>query len=199
MMTLYSGTTDPYSQRCRFVLYEKGSDFKIVDVDMFSSPEELKQINPYGRVPVLIERNLVLFEANIINEYIDERFPFPELMSNDVVKRARTRLHLYRFDYELFRHIGDIEQGPKKVADIARQAIKDYLIQVSDLIGTKKYITGNEICMLDIAIAPLLWRLNHYGIEMGNEASPLMNYAERLFARPAFIASMTPAEKALRK
>jgi RNA polymerase-associated protein len=199
MMTLYSGTTDPFSQRCRFVLYEKGSDFKVVDVDMFTLPEDMKATNPYGKVPVLLERNLVLYEANIINEYIDERFPLPELMSNDPAKRARTRLLLYRFEKELFCHIDAIEHGQQKVADKARQTIRDNLLQFSELIGKHKYMLGDELSMLDVAIAPLLWRLDHYGVELGKEAESLKKYAERIFSRPAYIESMTPAEKAMRK
>ena len=97
MMTLYSGTTDPFSQRCRFVLFEKGMDFKIIDVDMLNNAEDISANNPYGIVPTLVERDLVLHEANIINEYIDERFPHPQLMSPDPVMRAKTRLFLHRF------------------------------------------------------------------------------------------------------
>jgi glutathione S-transferase len=75
MMVLYSGTTCPFSHRCRFVLFEKGMDFEIRDVDLFSKPEEIAVMNPYGQVPILVERDLILYESNIINEYIDERFP----------------------------------------------------------------------------------------------------------------------------
>ena len=92
MMTLYSGTTDPFSQRCRIVLHEKGMDFQIIDVDLDHKPEDLAVMNPYNQVPVLVERDLVLHESNIINEYIDERFPHPQLMPADPVMRARARL-----------------------------------------------------------------------------------------------------------
>ena len=105
MMTLYSGTTGPFSQRCRIVLYEKGMDFQIIDVDLYNKPEDLAVMNPYNQVPVLVERDLVLHESNIINEYIDERFPHPQLMPADPVMRARARLFLYRFEKELFIHI----------------------------------------------------------------------------------------------
>ena len=91
-MTLYSGTTDPYSHRCRIVLFEKGMDFQVIDVDLANKPEDLAVINPYNQVPVLVERDLVLSEANIINEYIDERFPHPQLMPPDPVMRARARM-----------------------------------------------------------------------------------------------------------
>ena len=92
MMTLYSGTTDPFSQRCRIVLHEKGMDFQIIDVDLDHKPEDLAVMNPYNQVPVLVERDLVLHESNIINEYIDERFPHPQLMPADPVMRARARI-----------------------------------------------------------------------------------------------------------
>jgi stringent starvation protein A len=199
MMTLYSGTVDPFSQRCRIVLFEKGMDFQVIDVDMFNKPEDLAVINPYNRVPVLVERDLVLYEANIINEYIDERFPHPQLMPADPVMRARVRLFLHRFEHELFCHIGTIEQGQQKAADKARQMIRDNLTQIAPVFTKQKYMLGDEFSMLDVAIAPLLWRLDYYGIHLGKETAPLMKYAERLFSRPAYIEAMTPAEKAMRK
>lgn len=198
-MTLYSGTVDPFSQRCRIVLFEKGMDFQVIDVDMFNRPEDLAVINPYNRVPVLVERDLILYEANIINEYIDERFPHPQLMPADPVMRARARLFLHRFENELFCHIDTLENGQQKVADKARQAIRDNLTQIAPVFAKQKFMLGDEFSMLDVAIAPLLWRLDVYGIQLGKEAAPLMKYAERLFSRPAYIEAMTPAEKAMRK
>ena len=199
MMTLYSGTTDPFSHRCRFVLFEKGMDFQVIDVDMLNKPEDLAVINPHNKVPVLVERDLVLYEANIINEYIDERFPHPQLMPPDPVMRARARLFLHRFEIELFCHIDAIEHGAQKAADKARQTVRNNLTQISVVFAKQKYMLGDEFSMLDVAIAPLLWRLDHYGIQLGKEAAPLMKYAERLFSRPAYVEAMTPAEKAMRK
>jgi RNA polymerase-associated protein len=199
MMTLYSGTTDPFSQRCRIVLFEKGMDFQVIDVDMFNKPEDLAVINPYNKVPVLVERDLVLYEANIINEYIDERFPHPQLMPADPVMRARARLFLHRFENELFCHIEAIEHAAQKIADKARQTVRDNLTQIAPVFAKQKYMLGDEFSMLDVAIAPLLWRLEHYGIQLGKDAAPLMKYAERIFSRPAYIEAMTPAEKAMRK
>ena len=199
MMTLYSGTTDPFSHRCRFVLFEKGMDFQVIDVDMFNKPEDLAVINPDNKVPVLVERDLVLYEANIINEYIDERFPHPQLMPPDPVMRGRARLFLHRFENELFCHIEAIERGEQKAADKARQTVRNNLTQISVVFAKQKYMLGDEFSMLDVAIAPLLWRLDHYGIQLGKEAAPLMKYAERLFSRPAYVEAMTPAEKAMRK
>ena len=164
MMTLYSGTTCPFSQRCRIVLYEKGMDFQIIDVDIHNKPEELAVMNPYNQVPVLVERDLILHESNIINEYIDERFPHPQLMPADPVMRARARLFLYRFEQELFSHVDAIEHGSQKAADKARAAVRDSLAQLAPMFAKQKYMLGEEFSMLDVAIAPMLWRLDHYGI-----------------------------------
>lgn len=199
MMTLYSGTTCPYSQRCRIVLFEKGMDFQVIDVDMTNKPEDLAVINPYNRVPVLVERDLVLYEANIINEYIDERFPHPQLMPADPVMRARARLFLHNFEDQLFDHIADIESGDVKTADNARAIVRDNLTQIAPIFNKQEYMLGDEFSMLDVAIAPLLWRLGHYGIELPKQAAPLLKYAERIFSRPAYIEAMTPSEKAMRK
>lgn len=199
MMTLYSGTTCPYSHRCRIVLFEKGMDFQVIDVDLANKPEDLAVINPHNQVPVLVERDLVLEQANIINEYIDERFPHPQLMPADPVMRARARLFLYNFEEQLFSHIEDIESGNQKTADKARAIIRDNLTQIVPLFSKQQYILGDEFSMLDVAIAPLLWRLGHYGIELPKQAAPLLKYAERIFSRPAYIEAMTPSEKAMRK
>jgi len=199
MMTLYSGTTCPFSQRCRIVLFEKGMDFQVIDVDLTNKPEDLAVINPYNRVPVLVERDLVLYEANIINEYIDERFPHPQLMPADPVMRARARLFLHNFEDQLFDHIADIESGNDKLADKARAIVRDNLVQIAPIFNKQEYMLGDEFSMLDVAIAPLLWRLVHYGIELPKQASPLLKYAERIFSRPAYIEAMTPSEKAMRR
>jgi len=199
MMTLYSGTTDPYSHRCRFVLFEKGMDFEVIDVDVFNMPEDLAVMNPYNKVPVLVERDLILYEANIINEYIDERFPHPQLMPPDPVMRARARLFLHRFEQELFCHIAGLESNNAKVNEKAREAVRSNLTQIAPIFGKQKFMLGDEFSMLDVAIAPLLWRLEHYGIQLDKDATPLMKYAERLFSRQGFIEALTPAEKAMRK
>ena len=204
MMVLYSGTTCPFSQRCRFVLFEKGMDFEIRDVDLFAKPEDIALMNPYNEVPILVERDLILYESNIINEYIDERFPHPQLMPADPVMRARARLFLFNFERELFVHVQQLERRdqPKDAAKLmekARQQIRDRLTQLTPIFIKNKYMLGEDFSMLDVAIAPLLWRLDHYGIEMPKSAAPLLRYAERIFSRPAYIEALTPSEKVMRR
>jgi RNA polymerase-associated protein len=203
MMVLYSGTTCPFSQRCRLVLFEKGMDFEVRDVDLFNKPEDISTMNPYGQVPILVERDLVLYESNIINEYIDERFPHPQLMPADPLMRARARLMLFNFEKELFVHVSALENDKSKAAEKlherARIEIRDRLTTLAPLFLKNKYMLGDEFSMLDVAIAPLLWRLDHYGIELSKTAAPLLKYAERIFSRPAYIEALTPSEKVMRR
>jgi RNA polymerase-associated protein len=218
MMTLYSGTTDAFSQRCRIVLHEKGMDFQIIDVDLDHKPEDLAVMNPYNQVPVLVERDLVLHESNIINEYIDERFPHPQLMPADPVMRARARLMLFNMEQELFSqveimeagkekpmekelfcHLDALEGNNQKNAEKARGLVRDALLQITPVFAKHKHMLGEDYSMLDVAITPLLWRLDYYGIQMPKQAAPLMKYAERLFSRPAFSEALTSAERGMRK
>jgi len=203
MMVLYSGTNCPFSQRCRLVLFEKGMDFEIRDVDLFNKPEDISVMNPYGQVPILVERDLILYESNIINEYIDERFPHPQLMPPDPVVRARARLFLFNFEKELFVHVAALEnekgKAAEKVHEKARLAIRDRLTQLAPIFVKNKYMLGDEFSMLDVAIAPLLWRLEHYGIDLSRNAAALLKYAERIFSRPAYIEALTPSEKVMRR
>ena len=198
MMVLYSGTTCPYSHRCRFVLFEKGMDFEIRDVDLYNKPEEISVMNPYGQVPILVERDLILYESNIINEYIDERFPHPQLMPPDPIMRARARQLLITMEREVFAHIEPLEKN-LKTADKARQVIRERLTEMAPIFVKQKHMLGEEFSMLDVAIAPLLWRLDHYGIELPKSAAPLMKYAERIFSRQGYIDALTPSEKAMRR
>ena len=144
MMVLYSGTTCPYSHRCRFVLFEKGMDFEIRDVDLFAKPEDIALMNPYNEVPILVERDLILYESHIINEYIDERFPHPQLMPGDPVARARVRLFLFNFEKELFAHVnllesrGDIAPDSPEAEAFVQGVVKDTVMhEVGHTLGLK--------------------------------------------------------------
>ena len=144
MMVLYSGTTCPFSHRCRFVLFEKGMDFEIRDVDLYNKPEDISVMNPYGQVPILVERDLILYESNIINEDIDERFPHPQLMPGDPVDRARVRLFLLNFEKELFTHVSTLESRATKSNERAlekpRASIRARLTQTTPAFLKTKLI-----------------------------------------------------------
>jgi len=197
IMTLYSGSSDPYSHRTRIVLYEKDVECQIVEVDLAKKPRELADLNPYNQVPTMVDRDLVLYESNIINEYLDERLPHPPLMPVDPVSRARARLMLLRFDRDWYSLLPEVTGSDKKTAQRARHVIRDGLSVISPIFKEQSYILGEEFSLVDCALAPILWRLDHYGIDLPRQAKPILDYAERLFARKAFKLSLTEAEKDL--
>ena len=195
MMTLYSGTTCPFSHRCRIVLHEKQMDFKVIDVDLLGSVADIAAVSPYKRVPVFVERDLVLYEANIIIEYIEERYPHPQLMPLDPQSRARARQLLLTMEQELYSHVRGLEMNAKS-PESARAHLRDRLIELSGLLNKQKYMLGDAFSVVDVALAPLLWRVDHYGIELPKKmVEPLMSYAQRLFSRQGFIDALTPTEK----
>lgn len=198
IMSLYSGTTCPYSHRTRIVLFEKDVECQIVHVDVAKKPPELADLNPYNRVPTMVDRDLVLYESLIINEYLDERLPHPPLMPVDPVTRARARLMLMRFDRDWYDLLPSLEGEEKKGTPKARAAIRDGLTAISPIFKDQAFALGEEFSLVDCSLAPLLWRLERFGVELPKQAKPILDYGERLFARKSFQLSMTEAERDMR-
>ena len=198
MMTLYSGTTDPYSHRCRIVLFEKGMDFQVIDVDLANKPEDLAVINPHNTVPVLVERDLVLEQANIINEYIDERFPHPPLMPVYPVARGNCRLMMHRVELDWYT-LADKILNNAPDAEAARKQLRESLQSMAPLFQEYPYFMNEEFSQVDCYMAPLMWRLPIMGIEFtGKGAKELKAYMTRLFDRDSFQASLTDIEREMR-
>ncbi|MCG6886170.1 MAG: glutathione S-transferase N-terminal domain-containing protein, partial [Proteobacteria bacterium] len=180
------------------VLAEKGINYDLQNVDQDNTPEELKDLNPYNEVPTLVDRDLVLYESQVIMEYLDERFPHPPLMPVDPVSRAHTRLMLYRIErdwYSLAKQLRD----KTKASDKVRKELRDSLVSVTSIFEQKPYFMSDEFSLLDCAFAPLLWRLPYFGIELPPTAKALINYAERMFDRESFKESLTESERELKE
>ena len=198
---LYSADHCPFSHRCRLVFCEKEMEPELVTVDLSRKPEELSY-NPFGQVPMLIDGGLRLYESNVINEYLDDRFPHPQLMPADIVLCAKVRLMMHQLETDLFRFVQTLEtkKTGKARADDCRKRIREELVRhFADFPRNQKYIADKEFTMLDIVLAPLLWRLEHYQIELPPKTVALRKYAERVFARPSFVKSLTVTERAMRK
>ena len=192
-MTLYSSDTDPYCHMVRIVLAEKGINYESHDVDLNDTPEDLKDLNPYNEVPTLVDRDLVLYGHQVIMEYLDERFPHPPLMPVDPVSRARNRLMLKRIERDWYTLSNKIANDVD--VDESRKALRDSLLTVAPIFEQKKYFMSDDFTVMDCAIAPMLWRLQHYGVELPGSAKPLITYAATVFNRDAFKESLTEAEK----
>jgi len=197
-MTLFSGDTDVYSHRARLVLAEKGINVDIVPVEAGNLPEDLIDLNPYGSVPTLVDRELVLYSSQVIMEYLDERFPHPPLMPVDPVSRANNRLMLYRIELDLYNQLDTIINGNEKDATKARKIIRDNLTAVSPVFEHKPFFMSDEFTLVDCYLAPLLWRLPVLGVSLPKQAAPLLEYAERIFARDSFKESLTELEREMR-
>lgn len=195
VMTLYSGTVDCYSHCTRIVLYEKDVECQIEFVQPDSKSTQLAELNPYNQVPTIVDRDLVLYQSGIINEYLDERLPHPPLMPVDPVSRARARLMLFRFNNDWYRLLPDIATGDKKTANKARNVIRDGLTIISPVFKEQPFILGDEFSIVDCALAPILWRLDHFKISLPRQARPLMEYAQRVFGRKSFQSSLTESER----
>lgn len=198
VMTIYSGDLCPYSHRVRLVLAEKNITAEVVSIHDGHLPEELLELNPYNSVPTLLDRDLVIYESRIIMEYLDERFPHPPLMPIDPIGRAQSRLFLYRIERDWYGLLHDLTGSDKTKAEAARRILRDGLIAISPIFDEKPFFMSDEFTMVDCSLAPLLWRLSIYGIELPPQAKALTAYANRIFKRAGFRASLSAAERDIR-
>ncbi|WP_367606457.1 stringent starvation protein SspA [Legionella sp. W05-934-2] len=197
VMSLYSNAEDIYSHQVRIVLAEKGVNVEIYQIDLDHQNEELLEINPYGSIPTLIDRDLVLYEARIIMEYLDERFPHPPLLPVYPVARAESRKMMHRVETDWYSLMRIILSGSEE-AESARQYLKDSFIALEPVFADKPYFLSEEFSLIDCVIAPLMWRFSSLGIEIPKQHIALHQYMNRLFQRDSFQNSLTDAERQLR-
>ncbi len=196
VMTLFSRPTDVWSHRARLVLAEKSINIDIIAVDDGSFPEDLLDLNPYNSVPTLVDRDLVLYDSRIIIEYLDERFPHPPLMPVDPVTRAQFRLALYRIENDWYALAGDIDEGgDRKPVTRARKALRESIISSVEIFGAKRFFLSDEFSLVDCSIAPILWRLGVFNIDLPAQAKPIQQYMDEIFSRPSFQVSLTELEQ----
>jgi RNA polymerase-associated protein len=199
-MTLFSSPTCFYSHRTRLVLAEKNIRVEIVKVEGTDLPEDLLDLNPYHTVPTLIDRDLVLYDSRVIIEYLDERFPHPPLMPVDPVTRAQFRLALYRIEKDWYSLADQIEAASDaKQASRTRKILEESIVASSEVFGAKKYFLSDEFSLVDCSIAPILWRLQSYGIEIPEHANSITNYMNDVFSRRSFQESLTELEQEMRQ
>lgn len=198
-MMLYSGDNCLHSHRVRLVMAEKGVTAQVHSVGPDHPSEDLADLNPYNEVPTLVDRDLVLYDSKVIMEYLDERFPHPPLMPVDPVSRARNRLMLYRVDRDWYPLAEQLTGRETKQSANARKELRDSLAMLGPVLRQKPYFMSDELSLVDCAIAPLLWRLPSFGIELPSSAAKAVgDYAKRLFEREGFRLSLSQRESDLR-
>lgn len=195
VMTCFSSPIDPQCHRSRIVLAEKDITVEIYDVDMDNLPEDLLELNPYATVPTMVDRDLVLYDARVLIEYLDERFPHPPLMPVDPVSRAKSRLGLFRIESDWYSLLPDIENGTDKKKAQAKKALTESLVNSVEVFSAMPFFLSEEFSLLDCSIAPILWRLPYYGIELPASTKPINDYMKRVFSRPSFQKSLSEQER----
>ena len=197
VMTLYSDPKCIYSHRVRVVLAEKNITVDIIDVDPLNLTEDVIDLNPYGTLPTLVDRDLTLYESRIIMEYLDERFPHPPLLPVDPVSRATSRLYMHRVDQDWYSKMKLIQADGADAAT-ARKELRESLTATAPVFAANPFFMSDDMTLPDCSIAPLLWRLPELGIELPAPAKPVLEYAQRIFDRPSFQASLTELEREIR-
>ena len=197
-LTLFSSNDCVLCHRVRLVLAAKGVTYDLIPVDPQNPPEDLVDLNPYHSVPTLVERDLVLYAASVVSEYLDERYPHPPLMPVDPLSRARLRLAMLRLEHDWVPQVQAIQLGNKAQADAGRKRLKELLIGSLPLFRASKFFLNPEMSLADCAIAPIIWRLPALGIVLPKEAKLIEDYCMRIFRNPGFARSLTPQERNLR-
>lgn len=195
LMVLYSDKVSPLGHAVRIVLAEKDVNVEINYTDDETKPEILNELNPYNSILTLIDRDLVLYDPQIIMEYLDERFPHPPLMPVDPVSRASNRQLRYRVMSDLYSVLVDIDNNNEIAAANAKKILRDNLTAIAPVFSQTPYFMSEDYTLVDCCIAPLMWRLTQYGIKLPLSGKPLQEYANRLFERQAFNTSLSSEEK----
>ncbi|MEJ5863110.1 glutathione S-transferase N-terminal domain-containing protein [Pseudomonas farsensis] len=200
-LACYSDPADHYCHRVRLVLAEKGVAVQIIDVDASRVPPKLAEVNPYGSVPTLVDRDLALYESSVVMEYLDERYPHPPLMPVYPVGRGNSRLLMHRIqrDWCVLADTLLDTRSTEAARAKARKELRESLTGVAPLFAEMSCFMSDEQSLVDCCLLPILWRLPVMGIELPRQAKPLLDYMERQFAREPFQASLSAVEREMRK
>jgi len=201
-MALFSDPLDHYSHRVRIVMEEKGVSAELINSDVNNLSKEIIELSPYATLPVLVDRDVCLYDSIILMEYLDERFPHPPLLPVYPVARAHMRLFIQRVEEDwctLFNKLleDNLKDSEKKKI---RQDFRSHLIGTISILKEKPYFMSDDFSLVDCCIAPILWRLPLVGIEIKEEAKtrPLHEYMKLILTRPAFLESLSEEEREIR-
>ncbi|MDD7569294.1 MAG: stringent starvation protein SspA [[Actinobacillus] rossii] len=191
IMTLFSNKSDIYCHQVKIVLAEKGVAYETENVDLNAVPEELMELNPYGTLPTLVDRDLVLFTSRIIMEYLDERFPHPPLMPVYPVTRGKSRLLMLRIEQDWYPTLEKAEKGSDIECEEALKQLKEEMLAIAPVFNQFPYFMSEEFGLVDCYIAPLLWRMKEFGVTFTGAGSKAINgYMDRIFGRDSFMQSI---------
>jgi glutathione S-transferase len=195
MVKLYDFKSSPNCQRVKVVLEEKKIPYETVNIDLRAgaqkTPEYLK-INPYGKVPAMVDGDTVIYESCIINEYLEEKYPVPRLLPTDPTARAKARIlidfGLTQMDsvYTKLRleMTKDEKERDPEIINAVKEDIKKRLHRLEHELGDKEYLMG-DFSLVDADLVPRLTRLEGFGVLPDPALPRLSKYLQRLKERPS--------------
>lgn len=198
-LILYSHADDHLSHRIRLALQfkELRFDSRLVDEQY----PDLPVLNPYQTLPVLIDRELRLYETRLILDYLDERYRHKRLLADTPAQRAEYRQYAWRIEKDWLRAADRLLHNPQLDATLQaaiRQSLQESLTSLNPLFARYPYFLQDEFGLCDCLLAPLLWRLPQLGITLSPlHDQALLAYCQRLFKQPYFQLSLTPQERTL--
>lgn len=191
IMTLFSNKSDIYCHQVRIVLAEKGVAYETEAVDPLAVSEDLMELNPYGTLPTLVDRDLILFNSRIIMEYLDERFPHPPLMPVYPISRGKSRLLMLRIEQDWYPTLAQAENGNATERANALKQLKEEMLAAAPIFTQTPYFMSEEFSLVDCYVAPLLWRMQELGVEFtGAGSKAIKTYMARVFERDSFVQSL---------
>ena len=200
-MTFFSDSTSHYSHRVRIVLAEKGVTVEMIEADVAHPPAELADLNPYNSLPTLVDRDLVLYESKVMMEYLDERFPHPQLLPVYPVARAESRLYIHRIEKDWCALVDAIQHTrSENVIKKSTKELRESILGIAPIFAEKPFFMSEEFTLVDCCIAPILWRLLFLGVDIraSKQSKPLLDYMDALFARESFQESLSEQEREMR-
>lgn len=197
-MVLFHDDIGHRSQKVRIVIAEKGITCNLEVLSKDDLPKEILEINPDGHLPLLVDRELSLYHSGLIVEYLDERFPHPPLMPVDPVIRAKTRMVLHYIEKDLYGLLDDLKSSGEKKSSAAKLKLEENLMLSLNFLQGSKFFLSDDFSIIDCSIAPILWRLPEYGIELPKSGKPILKYADRIFERQSFFENLSEQEEEIR-
>ena len=201
-MALFSDPLDHYSHRVRIVLAEKDITSELIDTDLDSLSAELLEVSPYAELPILVDRDVCLYDSIVLMEYLDERFPHPPLLPVYPVTRAQIRLFIQRIERDWCETFDSLIRGAlnDSQAKKAKQELKSKILALSPILKEQPFFMSADFSLVDCVIAPILWRLPLLNIELKKDTKtkPIYEYMQRVFTRPCFIQSLSELERDIR-
>ena len=197
-MKLYSGSQCLFSHACRFVLREKEIECDVVFTTDKQVEDAVAELNPYGETPTLADRDLVLYDGVVVNEYLDERFPHPPLMPSDPTTRAQARVMISRLRRDWLDDVQNRMASGSKLERNLTRSLSDGLVAMSNHFSENKYVLGEDFSLVDAYLVALLWRLPLLQVNLPRQGGKILDYGNRMFAKSSFQESLSTAEREMR-